>query len=345
MNSSIFSFDHLRRYAALPPRERRWHALVATVLVFTLLVCYEVPARVFGVSGCAGPTLSSAAVASLSDRTEVLFVGSSHVLFGIRPERYSVSATSLAATWLDYSCVRRLVLKHLARIPNLKVAVLEYDELPLVSDLVPALVSVDDLRPLTELALSPTEIPVDDWTLRLRVVSTAIAFRFTGLPRLTPSTLMSPAPPPCSPLYRPAQGFAPGYFCTEAVTPESFDRGLVFKTLEKAARHEDVVRRNLAALDDAIGLLRRRGITVLMLRLPHRPEYGRGLPALVHRRWADLEDRMRGEARTDSHLLLWDWSDRREFAAGDFADDHHLNVFGADKLARLLDPELRALCR
>ncbi|HEV8435615.1 MAG TPA: hypothetical protein VGR95_19555, partial [Thermoanaerobaculia bacterium] len=66
-------------------------------------------------SGCKGATLGSAAVASLSDRTEVLFLGSSHFLFGIRPQQYSVPSTNLAATWLDYSCIRRVVEKNLSR--------------------------------------------------------------------------------------------------------------------------------------------------------------------------------------------------------------------------------------
>jgi hypothetical protein len=344
VNSSIFSFDHFRRYAALPAGERRWHALLTTALLLVMLISYDIPARLFGASGCQGPTLGSAAVASLSDGTELLFVGSSRVLFGIRPERYSLRATNLASTWLDYSCAHRLVQKHLSRVPGLKLAVIEYDELPLVSDLVPAMVAVGDLRPLTELALSPLEIPVDDWTLRLRVVSTAVSFRFTGLPRLTPLGWKHRGLP-CSPIYRPAHGFAAGYYCTDMLTPASYDRDVVFKALEISARRERVVQRNVRALDETIGLLRRRGVTVVLLRLPHRPEYVNGLPAVVRARWEDLRDRMRREARADDRLLLLDWADRPEFQAGDFADEHHLNVFGADKLARLLDPELRALCR
>src|SRR5262245_23125950 len=97
MRSSIFSFEHVLRYAALPRAERRWHATIAAVLATVALLASQLPALVYGASGCTDGTLGSTAVASLSDRTQVLFVGSSHVLFGVRPERYSVRAMNLAA--------------------------------------------------------------------------------------------------------------------------------------------------------------------------------------------------------------------------------------------------------
>jgi len=186
MRSSTFSFEHLRRYAALSRAERRWHAGLAGVLIVVALVCSQVPRIVYGSSGCAGETLGSAAVASLSDRTEVLFLGSSHVLFGIRPQQYSTPAMSLAATWLDYSSMRRVLEKNLPRVPNLKVAVIEYDELPLVSDLVPAMLATEDLRPLRELALSAFEMPTVGWPQRLQMLWTEWMSPLRSLPRVTP---------------------------------------------------------------------------------------------------------------------------------------------------------------
>src|ERR1043165_3246438 len=100
------------------------------------MICSQIPARVYGPSGCEGGTLGSTAVASLADRTNVIFVGSSHVMFGVRPSRYSVPVTNLASTWLDYACARRIVEKHLPRVPNLKGAGIAYDEPPLIAHLV-----------------------------------------------------------------------------------------------------------------------------------------------------------------------------------------------------------------
>jgi len=293
----------------------------------------------YPLSGCTAPTIGSTAVASLSDRTEVLFLGSSHFLFGIRPQQYSVASTSLSATWLDYTCMRRVLEKHLARVPNLKVAVIEYDELPLVSNLVPALLSTNDFRPLTQLSLTPSEFPTDSVFEKIDILWTTFAYPVTSLPRVTPLA-WSERDQACGQLYRPARGFAPGYFYTEAVTPATFDAGLLFGAMTKGARRDDVVRRNLRELEQMVSELRRRGVTVVLLRLPHDRSYERQRPDIVTARWRELQ----ASVRADASLVVLDWCDRAEFQAADFCDIHHLNVFGANKLARLLDAQLRALC-
>jgi hypothetical protein len=340
MRSSIFSSEQLRRYAALPAAQRRWHALVVAVLGVVALVSSQMPRAVYGSAGCGPDSLGRAAVGTLSDQTEVLFLGSSHVLFGVRPQKYSVRATNLAATWLDYSCLRRVLEKHLPRVPAVKVAVIEFDELPLVSDLVPALLATRDLRPLTELELTPLEVPTAGWAQRAQAIWTAWSFPVTGLPRVTPLGWVG-RDSACNPLYRPPRGFAPGYFYTDAVTPPTFDAKLVFDVLSAAAGHEDIVQRNFRDLQESVAQLRRRGVAVVLLRLPHNADYARGRPDVLLARWRQLQE----WARTDPSLIVLDWGERSEFQAADFCDIHHLNATGADKLARLLDPQLRALCR
>ena len=339
MRSSIFSSENLRRYAALSRAERRWHAQTAGVLAAVALLCSQVPRIVYGWSGRAGETLGSAAVASLSARTEVVFLGSSHVLFGIRPQAYSVPSMSLAATWLDYSCIRRVIAKNLTRVPNLKVAVIEYDELPLVADLVPAMLATKDFRPLTQLSLTPLEFPTAGLGQKLETLWTAFAYPITSLPRVTPLAWVK-RDDAYSPLYYPKRGFAPGYYFTDGVTPPAFNARIVFDALSHASAKEDVVQRNLRDLQQTISDLRHRGVTVVLLRLPHAHTYDAQRPAAVTARWRQLQ----AWTRTDPSLLVLDWGARPEFTAADFCDMHHLNVFGANKLARLLDPQLRALC-
>jgi hypothetical protein len=337
MPSSIFSSEHFRRYVALPRTERRWHAAVAAVLALVALVASQVPRLVYGPAGCDGGTLGSTAVAALSDRTEVLFVGSSHVLFGVRPERYSVRAMNLASAWLDYTCARRVLEKHLPRVPHLKAAVIEYDELPLVSDLVPAMVGTSDLRPLTELSMGAFDIPADDVVLKLRVLYTAVAFPITGLPRLTPLGWENRADV-CPPLHHPPRGFSAGYYYIEGVTPPSYDAKVVYQALAKAAGNEHVVERNLRALQETISMLRARGLCVVLLRLPHDRDYLR--PPSVAARWRELQRSV--GARND--VVVLDWGESAAFQPHDFCDNHHLNAAGADKLAGLLDAQLRRLC-
>jgi hypothetical protein len=339
MRSSIFSSDCFRRYAALPRAERRWHARLAIVLALVAILCSQVPRLLYASSGCSGETLASAAVASLSDRTEVLFLGSSHFLFGIRPQQYSLPSTNLAATWLNYSCLRRVLEKHLDRVPRLKVAVIEYDELPLVADLVSAMIGAKDFRPLTEFSLTPFEFPASGPAQKLRTLWTAWLYPVTSLPRVTPLAWSERANG-CPPIYQPKRGFAPGYYYTDAVTPPDFNARVVFHALTDAASHDDVVQRNLRDLDQTVSDLRHRGVTVVLLRMPHDVAYRRGRPAAVTARWRQLQN----WARANRSVIVLDWGERAEFGSADFCDMHHLNVYGADKLAGLLDVQLRALC-
>lgn len=336
MRSSIFSFEHFRRYAALPRAERRWHAAVAGVLAVVALLAPQLPKAVYG-SGCPNGTIGGAAVASLSDRTEVLFVGSSHVLFGIRPERYSVRAMNLAATWLDYTSARSVLEKNLPRVPHLKVAVLEYDELPLVADLVPGMINAKDVAPLADLALTPLEMPAANPFQTLEVLFTAWASPLNNLPRLTPLGWANRGDT-CTPLRHPPRGFSAGYYYTEGVTPATYDPRPVYRALVSSASHARVVERNIDALQQTISMLRARGLCVVLLRLPHARDYVR--PPLVAERWQELQRRVGG--RND--VVVLDWGSMAGFQAPDFVDNHHLNAAGADKLASLLDARLRALC-
>jgi len=247
--------------------------------------------------------------------------------------------TNLAATWLDYSCIRRVAEKNLTRVPNLKVAVIEYDELPLISDLVSAMLATKDFRPLSELSLTPLEFPTASMWQKLDTMWTAFVYPVTSLPRVTPLAWVK-RDDACSPLYQPRRGFAPGYFFTDDVTPPTFNARIVFNALSHASAKDDVVQRNLRNLEQTISELRRRGVTVVLLRLPHARAYELGRPAIVTARWRQLQE----WTRADPSLIVLDWGARPEFHAGDFCDMHHLNVFGANKLAHLLDAQLRALC-
>jgi hypothetical protein len=342
MSSSIFSSETVRRYGALPRKERFWHAAIAVAAAIAVLVCREIPPRLYGTSGCRGGSLGSTAVASLSDRTEVLFAGSSHVLFGVRPQRFTVHAMNLAGTWLDYTCIRAIVARHLHRVPNLKVAVIEYDELPYVSDLVPAIVATRDVRPLQELGLSPAEFPTAGATQAGEVFATSFMFPFTSLPRVTPLAWRN-RDKSCSPLYHPPRGFAPGYYYTDGVTPKNFNAGAVFNALAKASEKVNVVRRNAAALTATIALLRSRGTAVVLLRLPHARDYVTQRPPIVSARFRELQRIAIAASRSDAGIAVWDLGEDPAFAPADFCDNNHLNAAGADKLAKLLDAPLRAL--
>jgi hypothetical protein len=201
------------------------------------------------------------------------------------------------------------------------------------------MLATKDLRPLRELSLSAFEIPTDGWWQRVQAIWTELMSPVRSLPRVTPLGWVERAQA-CSPLYHPPVGFAPGYYYTDGVTPPNFAARVVFDALNTAAQNDQVVRRNLQDLQQMTTELRRRGVTVVLLRLPHEPTYSTGLPAAATARWHQLK----AWARTRQDVVVLDWGKRADFRPGDFVDIHHLNVFGADKLASLLDAQLRPLC-
>src|SRR5207253_1264304 len=107
-------------------------------------------------------------------------------------------------------------------------------------DLVPAMIASKDLRPLTELALTPFDMPAANPLQTLQALYTAWAFPLTGLPRLTPLGWENRGQA-CTPLHHPPRGFSAGYYYTEGITPPSYDAKVVYAALSKAARDARVV--------------------------------------------------------------------------------------------------------
>jgi len=337
MRSSIFSFEHFRHYASLPRSEKLWHVSLACALSGIALLSLRIPECVYGFYGCPQETISTAAVRALSQQTEVLFLGSSHIQWGIRPERYSLRVMNLAGPGMDYSCMERLAQTHLERVPNLKVAVVEFDELPLVGNTLAAL--ENDLRPLLERGLTPCNLPTNNVLVKLK----AALYPVLTLPRVTPIHWKS-SRAVINPAQHPPKGFAAGYFYTESVMPPGYDPQPRFDSRLRKARDHAMTRQNLQALHRTIDLLRARRIPVVLLRIPHHSLSRNNRPALLRGRVNLLRRSIARWYGTAQEVLIWDLDDAPGFEAHDFFDAEHLNVFGANKLARLLDPRLRALC-
>ncbi|MDQ3813518.1 MAG: hypothetical protein M3347_06155 [Armatimonadota bacterium] len=343
MSSSIFNFDHFQGYARLPRTEKRWHLALACSFLLVALLCRSIPERVYGKYGCKQETISTAAIAALSERTEVLFIGTSHILFAIRPERYSMNVMNLGSPGLSYAGAERLLAKHLERVPNLKVAVIEFDETPLIANTIPSF-WLKDPRLFLELGLSPTELPPDNALEKLQAVSNSVLYPIFTLPRMTPQGWKSK---PINMFQRPPKGFAPGYLYVDVVMSQEQNPLVLeaFRKMEHRAKDQHVVESNLQALQRTIDMLRGRGVTVVLMHLPHHRSYWNERPAILAARWNQLETCIRTRYGKAPGVLIWDWSQAPAFETHDFCDNHHLNVVGANRLARLLDGKLRWLCK
>lgn len=336
MRSSILSFEHFQHYATLPRSEKLWHGWAAILLVLVAVLGLKVPELVYGKYGYKQETRSTAAVAALSPETQVLFIGSSHVQWGIRPERYSLNVMNLAGPVQNYACAERLVEKHIGRVPNLKVAVIELDEVPLIANTLAALDK--DFRPLLELGLSPYDLPTHNVLTKLK----AALYPILTLPRVTPIELISNRTVKHPAL--PTQYFAAGYVYTEAVMAPDYNPKPRLLGYTWAAQDRHMVQQNLQALQRMIDLLRSRGITVVLLRLPHHALYRRNRPAVLRAQVDLIKRSVNRRYSADRQLLIWDLGDAHGFEIHDFFDAEHLNVSGANKLALILDSKLRALC-
>ncbi len=76
----------------------------------------------------------AAAREALSDKTQVIFIGSSHIAGGIRPDLFSVESMYIAGAGFNYFILGKILRKHLDSMPNLKLAVIELDPVPLMID-------------------------------------------------------------------------------------------------------------------------------------------------------------------------------------------------------------------
>ena len=110
-------------------RSRRWWGcligtLGATAVTVVLALPWVSPRT----------TLATKAVEALSAETEVLFVGTSHVFAGIRPDQYSRQEMTLTAPVINYALMEEALAKHLPRLTGLRYLVLELDIVPIRYD-------------------------------------------------------------------------------------------------------------------------------------------------------------------------------------------------------------------
>jgi len=267
----------------------------------------------------------------------VLFIGPSHIECGIRPERYSMNVMNLTCPGQNYSCAERLVKKHIERVPNLKVAVIEFEEVPLIANTLASMHK--DYRLLLELGLSPHELPTNNILIKLK----AACYPILNLPRVTPVQWLKRRTDDAS--AQRSRNFAAGYYQAEVVMPPDYNPHPRFDKFLKLARNQAMIDQNLRALLAMIDLLRGRGITVVLLRLPHHALYRENTPALLHSQVDRMKRSIAGRYAADKQVVFWDLGNAAGFEDRRFyVDPEHLNVFGANKLAQVLNSKLRVLC-
>jgi hypothetical protein len=92
-----------------------------------------------------------------------------------------------------------------------------------------------------------------------------------------------------------------------------------------------------------IDVLSRRGIQVVLMRLPHHPTYWKHEPPLLRSQYEQALDSVRAAFPGERQPAVWDLGRTRGFSDAEFLDVDHLNTNGARKVAPLLNARLRTL--
>lgn len=334
MSSSIFSSENLRAYRRLPGAEKRRQLMVVLLLAALLVAGHGLAAWVDEVLVPYTPLARSVrAREALSESTEVIFAGSSHVLLGIRPDLLSVEAVNIAGPGWDYRTLEAAVRANLERVPNLKLAVIELDPLPMRIDT--PTVQRGHCEALRVWGISPQEVPCRDLLVEEGALG-ELARWLVPLPRLTPYSIWERVE---RRLVGPEGSRTPvreeGFLSVGEGSKHGPSR---VRWIERRFMRKHT-RRNRAALGRLTGMLLQHDVKVVLLRMPHHASFTDNLPPKWVRELELAARRMR--FNMEARIPIWDYEQRGDFSEGDFMDSVHLNAVGAKKLSARLDAMIR----
>lgn len=269
-------------------------------------------------------------------RTEVLFVGTSHVLDGIQPPRMAWPTSRLWGPGVDQALLTRSFLRHRARWPALEVVLLELDERTLLEDRV--WTERDDLTRITgTLDLDAWELPLRDRD-RIPFLAKNLA-RGTGWSAMHPThrlgftnfwTLFAPPPGP----WKANRPPLPGVVRTSSLSVTLSREGIAQVRAESA---RDPAY-NLTSLIALVRAMRAEGLKVILLTTPNHAYYRDVRPKEWDRMVYDAVARVRSELGEE----IPHWDDRADprFSDDDFNNATHLDTRGAARYTDLLSNRL-----
>lgn len=270
------------------------------------------------------------ASAALGPSTRILAVGASHVLHGINPAVLGPGAMNMGVNAADYRTLLLILRHRLADMPNLRLVLLEADNLCLCN------VGLDrrDFTDLYAWGLSRTDLPLSWWSrFRQAIVEYPLVAPFYFSKRLTPADWV---------LARRIDWVygGPG-FQTYTGQVSAANNGL-----DRIRAHEQTIStvaatNNLAALAELLHLFRQQDIKVILLTLPHHEGYASNASVRWNSMFSNLLDLARAELGEE--MTWWNMDGHPEFTDEDFNDGHHLNGRGAAKLSELLRQKIADL--
>lgn len=288
------------------------------------------------------------AVQSLSPQTEVLVLGTSHVDCGIDPSGIDVPLVNLSGIATNYVCLEGVAEAHLDRLPGLRLVVIEADVFPLRYDTLAVL----DRNYTLLLDLAPSVSVMDvGWKEKVLLWKEQLLLYnpLTGPFMAREKAVLSIVEDRAQRrLLAPDTGAAeisPGFRAFEQVMSSANDGRVKANTHERESSHNVAanVEANTDALVRIIEAILDRGLTAILLRLPHHSTYRSHRSAEMKEQYDEaihgIVERF-APAVADGRLRVWDMENTIGLTNQDFYDGDHLNGSGAKKFTRQLNHRL-----
>lgn len=298
------------------------------------------------------------AVGSLSTETEVLVLGTSHVDCGIDPSRVDVPLVNLSGIATNYVCLEGVSEAHLDELPNLRLVVIEADVFPLRYDTLAVLDG--DLTRLLDLAPSVSAMNIgwrdktrlwkDQWLLYNPVTAPFLA-RDKLIPGVVQDRIQRRSLAPEIDVCGTGEAaISPGFRAFDQVISGANDGSVKASTHERESSHNVAanVEANAQALARIIDSILDRGISVVLLRLPHHSTYRRHRSSEMSQQFDEAIDSVLNQFATavaKRQLQIWDMEDMPELTDQDFYDGDHLNGNGAENFTRQFNRHLNDALR
>ncbi|MEX2213539.1 MAG: hypothetical protein WD768_05400 [Phycisphaeraceae bacterium] len=327
MSSSIFNSDAVAWFGQMTRRDRLWAALVllcGLVAVFVVALAlrdYVKP-----------DNEHTRALATITPRTQVVFLGSSHVLAGVDAASMQTPAVNLSGAAHDPTCMRAVFAGNLPRLPGLKTVFVEVDPYFLQANSVHHFNG--DYRRIFDLDAEVSALNVERAD-RLRVVYHHGWYRSMFWPLVA-----FQKPSPRRLVWGTEEGeMLPGFMRRDLREDLAAHAAARFKEHGGNAELANVPR-NREALQLLVHDAKAAGARIILLRMPIHISYRRLVPDAWNQLTEDTLAQLRSELGADS-FEWWDFNALIEWSDEDFSDSDHLHITGAAKLTRYIDERLK----
>jgi len=316
----------------LPHRTRLWHGILVACFA-VILVAGTQALRLLGEEG-AVPT--RAYMSLVDDQLETMFLGSSHIGYGIDPRLYSLRGMNITAGALNYQCTEVILRKYLDQASNLRMLVLEAGTVPLKVDTMTRL--EEDYRSLYRIGLNTFDLPLGVYRKGMQwLKESRLFYPVYFMDRLSPALLLWGSPP----LGSEGEGRIDtlGHSSLDQEISPRNDGAVVVEHHELdhfSVDHTDI---NLPALLRVLKMAEDREIPVVFIRMPHHASYLEHRPEEWELQYQEMVAMVQKSIKPEL-LHYLDWEQRSEFKDRHFADADHLNLRGVQLLKDLLDPVL-----